>query len=73
MQQIHHIRNVHRCVASIREPESDFSTGNNDKDFDDTPLTRADVPKIVEAVNSNIPKETEDPEEKSQDNPHLGM
>ena len=69
MQQIHHIRNIRRCVASTREPKSDFSTSDNDKDFDDTPLTRADVPKIVEAVISNIPKETEDHQEKSQDNP----
>ena len=46
-------RQKHQRVATIREPESDSSTSEDDEEFDDNPLTKANIPKIVEAVISN--------------------
>jgi len=63
-------RQKRRRVATIQETESDSATSDNDEEIDDTPLTRADIPKIVEAVINNIPKEGDgSPEDNS---PHLG-
>ena len=39
---------------------------------DDTPLTKADIPKIVDAVLSNFSTEGIGSMDDSQDNPHLG-
>ena len=59
-----------RRVATTREPESDSATSKGDEEIDETPLIRADIPKIVEAVINNIPKEGNGPPE--VDDPHLG-
>ena len=54
-------------VASTHhESESDTA---GDIEVDETPLTRADIPKIVEAVLSNFSQEGTS---STEDNPHLG-
>ena len=64
-----------------RQPESptgDDHSGSEDKGkvFDDAPLTRADIPKIVEAVMSKFPNggasESEEEDEGGDENLHLG-
>ena len=57
-------------ATPVREEESKSSSGDDNEEFDDTPLTKADIPKIVEAVLNNIPNGSEETQEK-QDNPHL--
>jgi len=42
-----------RQVAPTQEPESDSGTSKDDDEVNDTPLTRADIPKIVETVINN--------------------
>ena len=59
-----------RTTTPVREEESESSSGDNNEEFDDTPLTKADIPKIVEAVLNNIPNGSEETQEE-QDNPPL--
>ena len=47
-------RQKRQRVATICEPESDSSTSEDDEEFNDTPLTKADILKIVEAVISML-------------------
>ena len=53
------------------QPELDSSTSSGDDSevFDEVPLTRADIPKIVEAVMNQF---SSDPREEMRDSPHLG-
>ena len=60
-------------------PADDVGSGSGDDGevFDDTPLTRADIPTIVEAVMSQFPKESandseQEDEGSDDDNRHLG-
>ena len=59
-------------------PTDDDHSGSEDEGevFDDAPLTRADIPKIVEAVMSKFPNggtnESEEEDEGGDENPHLG-
>jgi len=58
-----------------QQPRDDHSSlSENDGDgFDDTPLTRADIPKIVEAVINQFPTQGgSEQEEESDEDPHLG-
>ena len=52
------------------QPEMDSSTSSGDDSevFDEVPLTRADIPKIVEAVMNQF---SSDPREEMRDSPHL--
>jgi len=52
------------------EPESDSATSEDDDEVDTT-LTRADIPKIVEAVINNIPKEGDG--HPDDEDPHLSV
>ena len=51
-------RPVHpaRSEGNTQESESDSTTNEDDEEIDNTPLTRANIPKIAEAVSNNIPK-----------------
>jgi len=59
-------------------PTGDDHSGSEDegKVFDDAPLTRADIPKIVEAVMNKFPNggaiKSEEEDEGGDKNPHLG-
>jgi len=65
-----------RPVPRVREQPDEVSSSDSDSEvFDDAPLTRADFPKIVEAVMSQFPKEGSDESEQDDENegnPHLG-
>jgi len=57
------------------QPDEVSSSDSDGEVFDDAPLTRADIPKIVEAVMSQFPKEGGDESEQddeNEENPHLG-
>jgi len=60
----------------VREQPDEVSSSNSDGEvYDDAPLTRANIPKIVEAVMSQFPKEGGDESEQddeNEENPHLG-
>jgi len=62
------LRKCLRTTTPVCEEESESSSGDNNKEFDDAPLTKADIPKIVEAVLNNIPNRSEATQEE-QDNP----
>ena len=55
----------------LREQSPSTSEDEEGEVFDDAPLTKADIPKIVEAVMNQFPKESDDSQNQSQDNPHL--
>ena len=57
-----------RLADTRRESDSE----DNTEEIDDTPLTKADIPKIVDAVLSNFSTEGISSMDDSQDNPHLG-
>jgi len=61
-------------VVSPRESDSDDNDAEvTEEEIDDTPLTKANIPKIVEAVLSNLPSEDSDPtNDDNQDAPRLG-
>jgi len=61
-----------------REQQTDEDSSLSEDDgegFDDTPLTRADIPKIVKAVINQFPTEggTNLKAEEGDINPHLGQ
>ena len=53
---------------TCRESDSEDDT----EEIDNTPLTKADIPKIVDAALSNFSTEGITSMDDSQDNPHLG-
>jgi len=55
-----------RTATPVHEEENESSSGDDNEEFDDTPLTKA------EAVLNNIPNGSETTQEE-QDNPHLGV
>jgi len=63
-----------RRVVSPRESDSDDNDAEvSEEEIDDTPLTEADIPTIVEAVLSSLPTEDSAPtDDDNQDAPHLG-
>jgi len=65
------LRKCLRTATPVCEKESESSSGDDNEEFDDAPLTKANIPKIVEAVLNNIPNRSEATQEE-QDNPHLG-
>jgi len=58
------------------QPADEVSSRYSDSEvFDDAPLTKTDIPKIVEAVMSQFPKDSSDEseqDEENEDNLHLG-
>ena len=56
-------------VRGQPEPDSSTSSEDDSEVFDDAPLTRADIPKIVEAVMNQF---SSAPREERRDSPHLG-
>jgi len=60
-------------VANPRESKSEeVEAEATEEEFDNTLLTRMDIPKIVEAVLSNLPVENSYTTDDSGDNLHLG-
>ena len=57
-----------RLADTRRESDSEDDT----EEIDDTPLTKADIPKIVNAVLSNFSTKGISSMDDNQDNPHLG-
>ena len=58
-----------QCVCGQPKLDSSTSSGDDSEVFDEVPLTRADIPKIVEAVMNQF---SSDPREEMRDSPHLG-
>jgi len=62
----------------LTPPTNDDDLGSEEEGevFDDALLTRADIPKIVEAVMSKFPNggasESKQEDEEGDNNPHLG-
>ena len=59
----------HYCAANSRH---DSDSEDDTEEADDTPLTKADIPTIVDAVLSNISTEGTSTRDDNQDNSHLG-
>ena len=52
--------------------QKDDSSSEDTEDFDDILLTKAKIPKVVEVVINQLPREGDGSEENYEDNPHLG-
>ena len=50
--------------------DDDSSSSKDAEGFDDVPLMKADIPKIVEAVMNQFSKEGDDSQDEDQDNPN---
>ena len=61
----------HQCLDNTCEQDDDSSSGDTE-DFDDTLLMKADIPKIVEAVINQFPRECDGSQEDYQNNLHFG-
>ena len=57
-----------RC--RLREQDDDSSSSKDAEGFDDVPLMKADIPKIVEAVMNQFSKKGDDSQDEDQDNPN---
>ena len=56
----------------LRERSPSISEDDESEVFDDAPITRADIPKIVEAVMNQFQQEGDDSQNQGQDDQHLG-
>ena len=57
-----------RC--RLHEQDDDSSSSKDAEGFDDVPLMKADIPKIVEAVMNQFSKKGDDSQDEDQDNPN---
>ena len=69
-------KNASAAPARTKRPRTGHTHRESDSETkteaDDTPLTRADIPKIVDAVLNNLSTDGASSRDDSHDNPHLG-
>ena len=54
----------------LREQDDDSSSSEDAEGFNDVPLMKADIPKILEVVMNQFSKEGDDSQDEDQDNPN---